>query len=87
MRLKRLLPLALDVAEEHMLIPLDKNSPDYALEARIRAATAQMIVQAQIKVDDQQFRQAQASKIPELLERLKREEARAEMKVISPPAE
>ena len=74
MRLEQLLPKALTIAEEHMDLELDPKHPDFPVILRIRAAAAQMVMSAQIKVDDQQFRRQKESKIPQLLARLHEEE-------------
>lgn len=53
---------------------IDRSDPNFPVLTRIKAAAMQMVVSSQIKVDEQQFRRQQESRIPALLERLAEEE-------------
>ena len=69
-RLNRLASKALVKIDEILSIPLDPDSEAYLTLLRVQSTSAQTALATQIRVDDQQFRQQQADRLPDLLARL-----------------
>lgn len=73
--LDQLIPLALDVQYKILKhTPLEPESEDYIVNAKLVLATAQSVMSAQIKVDENQFKRQKQEDILTILQELKDEE-------------